>query len=96
MSKLDYTEETRLPNSINHHVRHFYQSEGINPSFYCLDRTLDGVPPFFSFYALHFDPRKDSGIPTLIPVNGNEYWGNGISWQAAEKVIEPIIESDGK
>ena len=84
--------ETRLPDTINHHIQRVYEHEG---SFYMLDKTLDGAPPFYTFYGLHFDPRKDCGMPTRIEVEGKEYWGDGLTWKEAEAKIETIILSDG-
>jgi len=85
--------EIKWPDSINHHMQRVYEESG---SFYMLDRTLDGVPPFYSFYALSFDPRKTYGIPNHIKVNGQEYWGGGLTWQQAEAIIKVIIEHDGE
>ena len=88
-----YREESRLPETINHHHKRTYEHEG---SFYMLDKTMDGVPPFYAFYGLHFDPRIECGMPTMIKVDDQEYWGDGISWKEAEAKVWLIIESDGK
>jgi len=94
MQKLDYTEETRRGEAINHHHRKFYEEAG---SFYLLDKTMDGAPPFYSFHALDFDPRIGGGfIGPHIQVQGKDYWGDGLSWGEAEELIRPIIEkADG-
>ncbi len=57
-----YREETRLPVSINHHHQRVYKHGN---SFYMLDKTMDGVPPFYSFYGLDFNPIETHGRPTM-------------------------------
>lgn len=84
--------ETKLPESINHHLQRVYEHEG---NFYMLDKTMDGVPPFYTFYALSFDPRVKSGIPDKVKIEDKEYWGDGLTWEHAEEKIRPIILTDG-
>jgi hypothetical protein len=81
-------------NAINRHSlrRYLYQSEQ-----YEIDRTLDASPPFYTLSLL--PPISSSGgylnrIPSLIiPVEGNQYWGDGLSWKTAEKIAFEAIKS---
>ncbi len=87
-------QESSKHESINHHHKRFYEHKG---SYYLLDKTMDGVPPFYSLYALAHDPQSDKiSFPAIIRVDNIEYWGDGISWKEAESKIEAIILKDGK
>jgi len=54
-----------------------------------LDRTLDAVPPIFE---LTLVPEKP-GLHETIKVEGKQYWGDGLSWQKAEKLAKEAITS---
>jgi hypothetical protein len=85
--------EARIESSgINHHHQRVYEHDC---SFYMLDKTMDSIPPFYKFHALHFDPRNTYGQPTTIKVYDKEYWGNGYTWKQAEAIIYNIIVNDG-
>ena len=61
-----------------------------------LDRTTDALPPFFTLYPIEslysngvLESQKIGGNP--IPIDGQELWGDGISWKQAEsKMLEAI------
>lgn len=87
-------QESNRHESINHHHKRFYEHEG---SYYLLDKTMDGAPPFYSLYALAHNPESDMiSFPAIMRVDNCEYWGDGISWEKAIAKIEPIILSDGE
>ena len=55
---------------------------------FTLDRTLDGVPPFYSLS--HIKDTLEPGevyFPKTVKVNGEQYWGDGLSWPQAEKLL---------
>jgi len=85
--------------SINRHsVRMFLSTEGtLTPpeqdtrylhTAFVLDRTMDGVPPFYS--AMELTLESGSIWPQhqrRIRVQGNEYWGDGLSWPRAKELF---------
>jgi len=58
-----------------HEVRVYESPDGRR---FILDRTLDGVPPFFRLTENRGEPRR----PTLR-VQGHDYWGDGWEWEQA-------------
>ena len=73
--------------SINWHSCRFYAFE--NEEF-MIDKTTDACPPFFTLYAYHPELTM---LNTPIPVNGDELWGDGLSWKKAEKLAELAIRT---
>ena len=73
--------------AINRHSLRVYRVIGVNPpatiasSEFHLNRTLDGVPPFYELY--FYKPM--SAMPTYLNVKGQRYWGDGLSWAKAEQ-----------
>ena len=69
--------------SINRHsIRVFRSKRPGNPEpieFY-LNKTLDGCPPFYCLYFY----KPVSSLPTMMKIDGKEYWGSGLSWDKAE------------
>jgi hypothetical protein len=76
--------------AINRHSIRVYQVSGVKrgtrvksqgmkakePWEFSLSRTLDGCPPFYSLYFY----RPGSVLPTHLTINGDQYWGGGLSW----------------
>jgi len=69
---------------INRHAVREYRSE--DGRTFILDRTLDGVPPFF-----HLTERGDQPHPKPILIDGQEYWGSGWNWAQATAAAEHVI-----
>jgi hypothetical protein len=73
--------------AINKHSRRVYR---VNHDFgvkYVLNSTLDGCPPFYNLYYC-----KGNRIPpTHLTVNGEQYWGGGLSWPQAERLAFKAI-----
>jgi len=67
--------------AINKHSERKYRDAYGN--LYVLSRTLDGCPPFFEAYG-PCRPEYQGALPRLR-VMGQEYWGDGWTWQAAVK-----------
>lgn len=65
--------------AINKHSERWFEAE--EGTRYVLSRTLDGVPPFFEAYG-PFKPDRRGILPRL-KVGGQDYWGNGWTWQRA-------------
>jgi hypothetical protein len=78
--------------AINRHSVRVYEFQG---SFWKLDKTCDGAPPFFNLEELPFDPRKTSGMGQRVKVEGADYWGDGYSWPKAEKAAFAVIVAIG-
>ena len=74
--------------AINRHSVRQYQVPGNTAPFY-LNKTLDGSPPFYELYV--FDRRI---IGDSIPVNGQQYWGEGLTWSQAEELAGKAIEGE--
>ncbi len=66
--------------AINKHSNRVYEHNSIE---YTLDRNLSGVPPFFSLYYFPKKSRSGFAISKIIPVEGSEYWGDGLTWRQA-------------
>lgn len=69
--------------AINRHSTRKYQDK--DGRFYLLTRTLDGCPPFFEAYGPY--TADYVGILPQRKVNGQEYWGDGWSWQRAVRTF---------
>jgi len=70
--------------SINKHSIRVYRSKrpGRNePIEFFLNRTLDGCPPFYCLYFY----KPASSRPTMMEIDNDEYWGDGMSWEEAEE-----------
>ncbi len=65
--------------AINRHERRQYRAS--SGKLYMLSRTLDGIPPFFEAHG-PFD-EEHQGILPRLPIDGQEYWGDGWSWRRA-------------
>ncbi len=76
VSRETYGHDDRAIN--RHHERRYRAPSG---RLYVLSRTLDGCPPFFEAYG-PFD-EEHQGILPRLPVDAQEYWGDGWSWQRA-------------
>lgn len=70
-------------NGIN---RHSYRQYHFHNLLLTLDRTLNGNPKFFTLEAIEKDKLKGVGI--TLKVEGQEYWGDGITWIEAVKKME--------
>lgn len=70
--------------AINRHSVRYYTFQG---QVFLLDKTLDGIPPFFSLYQFN-SPRQALG--KIIQVNGREYW-DAKSWKQAETLAFQAI-----
>jgi len=74
--------------AINRHSERTYKSSRGNK--YILSKTLDGSPPFYEVY---YDESHVplgymmSKIMRHIRINGESYWGNGLTWKQAEEIF---------
>jgi len=69
--------------AINRHSVRVYRSKrpvDKEPIEFYLNRTLDGCPPFYCLYFY----KPVSARPTMMTVEGEEYWGGGLTWGKAE------------
>ena len=66
-----------------HEVRVYEAGDGRR---FVLDRTLDGVPPFF-----HCREEVNSPRGRTICVDGQEYWGDGWDWEQAVAAVDRVI-----
>jgi hypothetical protein len=77
--------------AINKHSVRYYRK---GKQVFMLDKTLDGVPPFYSLSEV---PKSNhSGNPMLgrrIHMDGKEYWGSGFSWADAERAIMELLDA---
>jgi hypothetical protein len=78
--------------AINKHSTRTYEDDEGNR--YMLDRTTDGIPPFFSAYGPYKSDFK--GLLPRLLINGKEYWGNGMSWKKAEIKLREALCSNAK
>lgn len=82
--------------AINRHSVRYYQwsDPKQHSGFFMIDRTLDGVPPFYELLDLDHDPRTDHKpyIPRTIKIDGQRYFGDGLSWRDAEIIARKEIE----
>ena len=69
--------------AINRHSERKYRDTDGN--LYVLSRTLDGCPPFFEAYG-PYRPDHEGCLPQLR-VMGQEYWGDGWTWQSAVRAF---------
>jgi hypothetical protein len=67
---------------LRHSVRVFRSKRPVDnePIEFYLNKNLDGCPPIFCFYFY----KPVSSRPTMMKIEGNEYWGSGLSWEKAE------------
>ena len=73
--------------AINRHSDRTYRDR--DGSLYMLSRTLDGIPPFFEAYGPY---REDhAGVLPRLLVDGQEYWGDGWSWQRAFRAFAGAV-----
>ncbi len=75
--------------AINRHSVRQYAVPGHDPHIY-LDKTLDGCPPFYELYDFE---GKSPCLATSIPVNGQRYFGDGLTWREAECVAGEAIQA---
>ena len=66
--------------AINRHSIRVYK---IDNRTFVLDRTLDGVPPFYQLT----ETIPGRFLAKTIPINDKDYWGDGISWRNAEAAV---------
>lgn len=71
--------------SINRHSVRVYEWRGRR---YTLDKTLDGVPPFYTLFG---KPDSGYGVSRVVKVNGKEYWGDRLAWRMAEEMAFDAI-----
>jgi len=75
--------------AINRHSIRVYTIDGIE---FIINKTLDGIPPFYNLYYFSPDNPKCS-ISKHIKVENQEYWGDGMPWGYAEaKAFKAITE----
>lgn len=55
-----------------------------------LDRTNDGAPPFFTAH----DLTSGAVIPPYIKVDGQDTWGDGLPWRAAEAALLRVLQGE--
>ncbi len=73
--------------AIDKHVTRVYEDEsGVQ---YQLDRDLSICPPCFE--ALGPIPKGFEGIMPLIEIDGQRYFGDGISWKKATKIFMEAV-----
>lgn len=75
--------------AIDRHSSKVYEDEQSNK--FILDRDLSIVPPCFE--AIGPIPKGFQGICPIIKINGERYFGDGITWQQAEKIFFEAIDS---
>lgn len=84
--------------AINRHSVRVYQASGpkrprttgpVESLEFHLNRTLDGCPPFYTLYFY----KPASALPTYLNLNGEPYWGNGLSWPKAEQHAFKAIQA---
>ncbi len=80
--------------AINRHSIRIYQHD---TRLFILDKTLDGVPPFYSLSEIHTKGGKivEGTINRTILIEDEEYWGNGISWANAERLVLKVLGGAG-
>jgi hypothetical protein len=74
--------------AISRHVTRVYEDE--NGIEYHLDRDMSMIPPCFE--ALGPIPIGFKGITPLIKINGERYFGDGISWPKAIKIFMEAVD----
>jgi len=66
-----------------HEVRVYEDLDGRR---FVLDRTLDGVPPFF-----RLTEDRGEALHVTLRVHGHDYWGDGWEWEQAVAAVEDAI-----
>ncbi len=93
MKKLTFQYEERYGGgdgrAIDRHVTRVYKDE--NGFRYHLDRDLSIIPPCFE--ALGPIPAGFEGITPIIKINGERYFGDGISWKKATKIFMEAVNN---
>jgi len=69
--------------AINRHSERTYRDEA--GQLFILSRTLDGCPPFFEAYGPYGEDHE--GHLPHLKIGGQEYWGDGWTWQHAIKAF---------
>jgi hypothetical protein len=93
-------------NAINRHSSRVYE-DAETGEFFEIDKTLDGVPPFYELLSrsdlrrkvcnglIYYESTASKTIPIFpeqIVVNGEPYWGSGITWRQAVLLAQKAIE----
>ena len=73
--------------SINKHRDKTFEDKKGN--LYVLSKTLDGCPPFYEAYGPFSSDFQ--GITPRLLIDGQHYFGDGKSWQWAEKKFRETI-----
>lgn len=73
--------------AINKHVRRTYLVQGI--TFY-IDKVLDSCPQYYELFQITTS-KFFNMFPHTIRVQGQLYWGDGLSWHQAESLAYPAI-----
>lgn len=71
-------------NAINRHVRRNYVIGGTR---FWIDKCLEVYPTYYELWVMTNHNIK------LIPVDCREYWGDGLSWTAAENKAYEAIQN---
>jgi len=74
--------------AINRHSQRHYL---LGPREIYIDRTLDGCPKFFQL--LEKVPGRFTSKTILV--DGEEYWGDGLSWRNAEAKMMKTLNVAG-
>jgi hypothetical protein len=72
--------------AISRHSVRCFRVPGHSPLFH-LDKTLSGSPPFYEIY--HF---PIGCVSENVPVNGERYWGDGLTWKEAVAVAGETVQ----
>jgi hypothetical protein len=91
-----YGNDTR---AINRHSVRCYAIPGHSSRIH-IDRILDASPPCYEMYYFELEGisqrlaemgRHVCDLATTIPVNGQRYWGEGLTWNQAIEVANQAI-----
>ena len=92
--------------AINKHSIRIYE-DAQTGEFFEINKTLDGVPPFYELFSRSDLRRKTVNkhtwlesissqlspiFPERIKADKQEYWGDGITWLQAEIIAQKAIE----
>lgn len=93
-------------NAINRHAERIYDVGG---AYYEINKTLDGVPPFYELLTRgdlvlrdyngyksveSLSDRYNPYFPKTIQVDGEDYWGSGLTWREAEALAFEAMRED--
>ena len=73
--------------AINKHSTRIYQ---YGPNRYMLDRNLSIDPPLYTLYK---PDRTERILTPIVKVDGEELWGDGLSWKKAEAKAKAAVEA---